>query len=298
MSEYKRVSEYKPPIKISANDPLCSASAVGNTVIGILFEKTGADIKKAITARVGAISKKVSQYEGIVQRLQTFIEKKRTVLREMDNFQIAREDEKRANMRPVDRDIDEAVRAVENLMRKKFDLVDEFNDSTRKELGKKALVFDEGFDAFQGEFNQLDDFMSKEREIVHGVVDTVGSTKYGYGATGVQGCTGACGIKGDIGSKGSPGFFSPSYDSSKFDRAGGVREKTEETEEDKAVARLGTLRGIIDKYMKKVGEIQDAIRSLHEEKRRLELIGRNLDDERSYKLDINKLSAFGFENIE
>jgi len=40
------------------------------------------------------------------------------------------------------------------------------------------------------------------------------------------------------------------------------------------------------------------ILQLEEEKRRLSLIARNLDEKRSYKLDLNKLSAFGFEDVE
>ena len=39
---------YKEPIKISANDPICSATALEGTIIGILFDKTGADIQAAI----------------------------------------------------------------------------------------------------------------------------------------------------------------------------------------------------------------------------------------------------------
>jgi hypothetical protein len=298
------MSEYKPPIKISADDPLCSASAVGNTVIGMLFEKTGAEIKGAITARIAAISCKIAQYEGMVQKMETFIEKKRSVLREMDKFQILRQDERRANMRPIDREIAEATKVVESLMRKRFDFVDDFNEETRKQLGKKALVFDEGFDEFQSEFSQLDDFMSKERYIVRGVVDTIGSSRYGYDAINAQGVTGIqglCGSTGEKGISGSSAYYSPQLNESFLEHPKDSDEgdwDDEETEEDKAISRLGTLRGIIDKYMRKVGEIQDAIRSLHEEKRRLELIGRNLDDERSYKLDINKLSAFGFENID
>ena len=37
---------------------------------------------------------------------------------------------------------------------------------------------------------------------------------------------------------------------------------------------------------------------LEEEKRRLDLISRNIESDRIYKLDLNKLSAFGFEDIE
>ena len=42
------------------------------------------------------------------------------------------------------------------------------------------------------------------------------------------------------------------------------------------------------------GEIEEGC----DERHRLELIFRNVDGERSYKLDMNKLSAFGFEDLE
>ena len=38
------MSEYREPIAIAEDDPICSASALNGTVIGILFEKTGKEI--------------------------------------------------------------------------------------------------------------------------------------------------------------------------------------------------------------------------------------------------------------
>ena len=68
--------------------------------------------------------------------------------------------------------------------------------------------------------------------------------------------------------------------------------------EDKALARLNTLKGMVTDYMMKVQSIQSEIKGLKEEKRRLTLIQRHIIDERFYKLDLNKLSAFGFEAVE
>jgi hypothetical protein len=44
-----------------------------------------------------------------------------------------------------------------------------------------------------------------------------------------------------------------------------------------------------------VNRIVILIEQLKEEKRRLVLIEQGLDEKRPYKLDLNKLSAFGFE---
>jgi hypothetical protein len=61
---------------------------------------------------------------------------------------------------------------------------------------------------------------------------------------------------------------------------------------------MRTLRSIVQKYVDKLSILESAVRALREESRRLSLIKKNVDDRRVYKLDLNKLSAFGFEDIE
>ncbi len=68
------------------------------------------------------------------------------------------------------------------------------------------------------------------------------------------------------------------------------------TDEDKAVAKLETLRNLLKKNVNKLENLKKGIKKLEDEKRRLVLIMNHLDDERTYKLDLNKLSAFGFED--
>jgi hypothetical protein len=102
---------------------------------------------------------------------------------------------------------------------------------------------------------------------------------------------------GTVGVPGTPGSYGVQYHAAK--RQGDEDDMVqEETAEDKAISRIYTLRSILEKYMKKVSEIRRAIKALKEERRRLLLICRNIGSDRVYKLDINKLSAFGFENID
>lgn len=64
---------------------------------------------------------------------------------------------------------------------------------------------------------------------------------------------------------------------------------------DKAYTRLGALRSLLRKCTKKLRVLKDGINKLKEEKRRLQLTYDNIDIKRDYKLDLNMLSAFGFE---
>ena len=69
------------------------------------------------------------------------------------------------------------------------------------------------------------------------------------------------------------------------------------TEEDKALTKMRTLRNLLQKYLNRIETLKDVSRKLKEECRRLKLIAKNIDDDRAYKLDLNKLSAFGFEDM-
>lgn len=181
-------------------------------------------------------------------------------------------------------------------MRRREDISFDFGEETRKALGKKAVVFDDGFDEFQGEFIKLDEFLEQEKDVVQGVQGPIGYNGVA-GATGIQGATGLGGCSGELNRAAS---YYGSYDGYNVPKRSRYKEdeKHEETVEDKAIARIYTLRSTLEKYMRRVEELRKAVRILKEEKRRLRLISRNVGSDRTYKLDINKLSAFGFENIE
>jgi hypothetical protein len=113
------------------------------------------------------------------------------------------------------------------------------------------------------------------------------------GSTGLQGCTGSTGSSGTIGTD-NDGVQTYSY----VTPDAFVNQVYTTTKEDEATAKLNTLRNLLARYSNHIELLKNTIQKLEEEKRRLNLISDNINSEREYKLDLNKLSAFGFEDIE
>jgi len=271
------MSEYKPVLRTSADD-FWSATSLGNTVIGILFEKKGEDIKQAIFARMDIIVKKIAEYKSISHKIEEFIERKRVVLKGLDDFYEGRSNEKDALIMPFKRKIEETVKKCN-------DEIFSFDRTTQKQLGEKALTFEDGFDAFKPNFEELDQFLKREVEMQNLILHRDYTSPGVY--TGIQGCTGLQGTTGTQGIRGSQGEPEVEY---------GLQESTEE--EDKAYARLSTVRHLLSKYEEKLIRMKSVMRSLEDELRRLTLIRDNIEDQRNYKLDLNKLSALGFEDLK
>lgn len=276
------MSDYIPQIQISANDPVCSTSSLEGTVIGILFEKGGTEIREAITIRLGLIDKKIAEYDSMADKTETFIVEKRKVLKDLDTLYQNRSDEKKAFLLPFKREL-------ENIVKKAEDKVFIYDKETYKQLGEQAVIFEEGFESFRENFDELDNFLKKEKDIIQGETHIYNI----QGATGIQGIgIGASGPQGSIGISGATGNIGK-----------GMTDPEEILElmsddEDKAIARLNTLRDLLIKNVNKLENLKKGIKKLKDEKRRLTLIRAHLDDARSYKLDLNKLSAFGFEDME
>jgi len=276
-------NEYRLPIRVNANDPLCSASAIGTTVVGILFEKTGTEIRGAITVRIGLIQTKIASYQSVYEKIDAFLEEKRKSLKELDEFLDARRIEREATLRPF-------RRQVEELTNKWRDISFDFDKVTERDLGKKAVVFDDGFEAFKPSFTELDEFLKQEQDIV-------GTGVSGYsGSSGYAGSSGSLGVTGTTGQTGSANSNGIYYTNNGSSITVDSDDDTSE-EEDKAAAKVEHLRWLIQSYANKLEQLKSAIKQLQEEDRRLALISRNVDADRSYKLDMNKLSAFGFEDL-
>jgi predicted RNase H-like nuclease (RuvC/YqgF family) len=291
------MKEYKPQLRVSADD-LCSATTLGSTVIGILFEKKGTEVKQAISARLKLIDEKITQYQTVTTKIEDFIEKKRKVLKELDLFYQGKCDDREALIAPFKRQMEEIWKKCNNTV---FD----FNKKTYKDLSKRAVTFEDGFEQFKSNFDDLDEFLKKEETVVSeikGVAGLLGPT----GATGyygVQGATGLCGI--------NKKFYAPSLSTDFLNKPGkdsirgiGYGDRVNEVEEeitddeDSAMSKMETLRKLLQKYVDRVGSLKHCIERLRQEKRSLTLILKNVDDTREYKLDLNKLSAFGFEDLE
>ena len=82
---------YKEPIRISENDLLCSTTSLEGTVIGILFEKSGEEIKGAIAARIKEIDGEIEKHVNLLAPIRDFLKEKESVI------EIAEKTEKEEN---------------------------------------------------------------------------------------------------------------------------------------------------------------------------------------------------------
>ena len=298
------MSEYKNPICVRVDDPICSASSLEGTIIGILFDKTGAQIKQAITARKGTIDAKVQKYQDTIGTIEQFVEDKKKILKELDEFHQSRCNDKRALLKPLQdmsndlyRDY-QAKRTALDADRTEAEV--KHDKETQAEVGKKAVVFEEQFDQFKKQFEEIDEFIRQDLRTEPGV--------RGYrdqqGITGIQGPIGSYGSSGTLTTDNSSNIFTITSSSNNIGIGGETPHNllnvtyTEPTKEDKAAARISSLRDLLASYDRKMRILRDKMIEIEEEKRRLDLMLNNIDEGRTYKLDLNKLSAFGFEDIE
>lgn len=267
------MSEYQDPIRIRQDDPICSATAMNGTIVGILFEKTGSEIKTAIGKRLEAVNAKISEHQTSVSDVDEFLKKKEKDLEEIEKVYTERADEKKAKMKPFERDIEDIRKKVE-------DISFQFNRETEKKVAEKAVGFQEGFKDIEGKFDDIDKLL-EEDEIEERTLSTRSMTKSGRYRT----------ITDNVGI----GINNPDLT---LDPSSAQVYFNFTEAEDKALSQVETLKKTVSEYRRRVKIILRFIRNLIEEKRRLELIRRHLKDDFNYKLDLNKLSAFGFEDIE
>jgi hypothetical protein len=271
------MSEYKPHLRNSADD-FFAASSLGNTVIGVLFDKTGLEIKSAITTRLDSIVSKIMDYSSISSKIEKFIDDKKEVLKEYDIFYQARIDEREALLIPY-------RRSIEEILKKCKDSTYTFDRESYKQMSHKAVTFEKGFDQAEVNFKEVDEFLKSEEDIVKAVMEASkerGSRYSGISASGYSGMSGYSGTGGTTGKKEDLEDAVHSYSP---------------TIEDEAFSKMWTMRGLLSKYMDKLEMIKSVINKLKLEQRRLALVMKNIVDDRSYKLDLIKLSAFGFEDI-
>jgi len=281
---------YEKPLSVYSDDPVCSATTLGNTVVGILFDKTGAQIRQALEARIAAVREEEEKYRGLAEPLRKLLKKKeeeivaaetrekerarlRTSALEADRDKLAAAREKREEiLRAEDKKVDKAAKALDRAAEK-------FDEETTAELELFEKSFREGWGEIEEGCEAIRSFESEKRwEQPEEKTRTCSSS--------MSSC-----------SKGASSGRGESRESlSSADYNSGVRSRTSEGE--KLLSVSGRLREIYSRHLTLFEKAKARADELRNERRKLELISRNVDDERAYKLDMNKLSAFGFESIE
>jgi len=263
------MSEYQRPIQVEADDPICSASGLEGTVIGVLFDKKGSEIKQAIEARVSVIDTEVSKYDKITGEVKNFLNEKADEIKKIEQIYTDREDEKQAKAKPH-------TRKIEEIQKEWNDEVFTFDKETEKKVAGEAVDFEKGFEKFEDAFEDVDKII-EEDTLTLGRSMQRSATK-GFSTTSTSSSSGQSFSSNSLVCESADSFYISEV-------------------EDKALARLNTLKDVVRGYTNKVKNILGKVNNLKEEKRRLNLIGKNIQADNTYKLDLNKLSAFGFENI-
>ena len=239
------------------------------TVVGLLFTKTGREISEAIDIKINSLDEEVSELRESIEDVDKFLEGKENELKELNDLYSNRRDEKEAQARPFRRQIDKVHKAWGD---KEF----EFNRETERLVGEKAVTFEKGFKDFYGHFTEIDEIADQVTEF------TSDSVMFAHPAGATMDC-----MSLDGGMQKNSGAVR---------RVGNINEKVFlPTEQDKAAAKLSTLRNKVVTYRDKIILIQGRIDTLEREANELRLIRRHLKDEREYTLDLDRLSALGFE---
>jgi hypothetical protein len=278
------MSEYKRPIRVDINDPICTASVLGNTVIGVIFVKVGDEIKKAIKCRLETIDSKIEQYKDNIKKIEPFIEEKRIILKEMEEYNQNRDDERKILAKTYDMTLEkirkEYLNKANDIFENKKRKINDFDEITDKETKERAVKFEESFDGIKSNISKLDQFIKKENR---------NAMNRGY--TEMHSVARSKEFICDINNSTGIGTSNPSVPLE-------VKSSYEVKRGDKSIVRLNNLRHLLKEYSNKVNTIKERITELTRERRRLLLISDNILEDREYKLDLNKLSAFGFEDIE
>ena len=248
-----------------------SPISLEGTVVGLLFSKTGVEIREAVAEKIGTLANEVTELKESIQDVDEFLESKEDELEELNVLYSERHGEKDAQSRPFRRQIDEVQKAWGD---KEF----EFNRETERLVGEKAVVFGECFKDFSERFAEIDE-LADEVEDMNPVMllQAAGASMDSLSLTGSTSGTRT------MGSMRRVADTNPCSEVSLLP-----------TEQDNAAARLATLRGKVITYRNKIALIKGRIDMLKDEVDELRLVSRHLKDEREYTLDLDRLSALGF----
>jgi len=257
------MSTYQEPIHEESYNTVCSATSLGNTVVGILFEKTGAEIKAAAQARLDALNTESDRLASMLEPLRAFILDKESHLSKVRDIEIQRRAERtkalakpREVIRKAKTELDDAEHKVDS--------------ETRLLLAKEEADFKSGWDQFSQNEALLELALHAEEletPDARGVRSSTSSRSAHPTPTATPTLT----------ATGTSAYYS---DCSEW-----------------SPTVSSVLQGALDEHKDLAKRVADRLRKLDKERRVLLMVAKHINSSRSYKLDMSKLSAFGFEDI-
>ena len=242
------------------------------TVVGLLFSKTGKEIQEVIKNKVGGLKEEAGKYTTTISKVDEFLKEKEKEIDELDELYEERKDEKETQARPFRRQIDEVHKLWGD---KEF----EINRETERLVGERAVEFEKGFDEFEESFDEIDDLAL---EITEDNKSIRKLTIRRSGNVGVGASVNSLSLE-----DGNTGFYQTA-DNINFSAP-------LPTNEDRALARINTLRKKVTSYKRLLTVIKDKVNIIESEAKRLNLISKHLTAKKDYTLDLEGLAALGFD---
>jgi len=252
---------------------LTQPRSLGNTVVGLLFTKTGKEIRSMASIKVEGINDEVKRLEDSTKDVTAFVKEKEGELISLSDFYMERRENKSAAARPYQRQLEEVYKAWS-------DTEFEFNQDTNNLIGEKAVTFEKGFERFEERFSQIAELaeqVDNTRMEVSGVMRSLPGV-FTDKMDGNLAITGA-----------AQGMEYPERTARAVQGTSGLP-----TREDKAAAKLAGLRSKVDDAQQKLTLIGRHVKNLKAESERLRLVYKHLSDQEIYTLDLESLIALGF----
>jgi hypothetical protein len=129
-----------------SKEPNFSASSLDGTVVGILFEKTGSEIRDAIGSKIANINGEIDTLVAMITPIKGFLESKDAELESIKELQRGKEKELKVNLSPLVKKRKALLKKVDDLDGDKDDSVDVFNEQSNKFFAKPFKNFNDGWD--------------------------------------------------------------------------------------------------------------------------------------------------------
>ena len=256
---------YMEPLSISPDDPICSATTLGTAIVGILFEKTGKEIKEAIERRLSEVATERESFAKLLAPLRDFLMDKERSIEEAKSIE---------RNRLQERLTDESLSAARNqLLEARLSLLsqqnnvenleEDFDNETRKTLAVIENKFDTGWIDVKEHIQSINSFL-RDRKWANIEGADFHSTMPSSYSSGSRASGSSCSLSSETSQR--------------------------------VIEVSSSLERRFKRYEVVFDQVRERSKELDLETRRLLLILNNIDPERIYKLDVNKLSAFGFES--
>ena len=253
-----------------------TAVAIGSTVVGILFDKKGTEIRDAAKARLKSIDLESDRLRGLLDPLLVFIAEKEAFLGEVQSYEVGCRNSKTEELEGPREKVARAQKAFAAAA-----------DAIDKGISEALKPYEEKFQEGWGKFNEAESVLSgairAEKLVIPDArtdrpqnAQRAGGTRTST-PTSTPTCTATC-THTPTGT--STPDYAPDYSHEWIPTVSGEMQ-----------ARISRHKGLAQ-------QVAERLRSLDEERRVLYLVSYNIDPKRAYKMTLEQLSSFGFEDLE